>query len=175
MREFHYRWVWWWRVCQAKTETDIFPSYGETRFQRAFDAFFKRISWIRSQNVFNSQGQVLTIRTWLSYITVFKLKTLNPLKAPPKTPHLVALGLGEGGEDKKVKKYMKQKIIKNGVTLKPGFHIALFFFELAKFYLNWNTLKIFPSDQTSDLNIWLTVSETQFILNFYIVLLRNRF
>ena len=67
------------------------------------------------------------------------MKTLNPLKAPPKTPHLVALGLGEGGEDKKVKKYMKQKIIKNGVTLKPGFHSALFFFELAKFYLNRNT------------------------------------
>jgi len=58
---------------------------------------------------------------------------LKPLKAPPKTPHLVALGLGEGGEDKKVKKYMKQKIIKNGVTLKSGFHIEIAFLNLQSF------------------------------------------
>ena len=126
--------------------------------------------------MFNSQGQAFTIRhhAKIQFHIVRKKKTLNPLKAPPKTPHLVALGLGEVGEDKKVKKYMKQKIIKNGVTLKLGFQVSLLFFNL-KFHLNWTTLKTFPSDQTSDPNIWLTVSETQFILNFYIVLQRNRF
>ena len=52
-------------------------------------------------------------------------KILNPPKAPPKSSRLVTMGLGEGvAEEKKVKKYMKQKIIKNGVTLKPGFQLT---------------------------------------------------
>ena len=97
---------------------------------------------------------------------------LKPWKAPhARSYSAVAEGIGE---DKKVQKYMKQKIIKNGVTLKDSFHLPTgvippyvndkyIMYESA----NWNITK---SDQVSDRNIWSIVSGTQCIMNFCIVL-----